>query len=158
MAVIMLSALPQQITPGMRLLGIDAGSMRVGLALSDRGRIAASPLLVLHRGKFRADAAKIAEIVAKEEVGGIIIGLPINMDGSEGPRCQSVKQFAQNLSAIIPQPIAFWDERLSTVAVNKMMLAADFSRKKRAAIVDKLAATYILQGALDALHNLSKKP
>ncbi len=135
-----------------RLLGIDVGSKTLGLALSDATRTIASPLVTLRRGRFRDDAAAMARIVAEHGVSGLIIGLPISMDGREGPRCQSVRQFAANLLAHVDLPMAFWDERWSTVAVERMLVAeADLSRKRRREVVDKQAASYILQGALDFL-------
>lgn len=140
--------------PGCRLLGLDVGTKTIGLALSDGGWMIASPLETLKRSKFTLDAERMADIVAAHGVGGLVIGLPINMDGSEGPRCQSVRQFQRNLDAIppfAPLPMLFWDERLSTAAVTRTLIEADRSRARRAELVDKLAAAYILQGALDAL-------
>lgn len=134
-----------------RLLGLDIGSKTIGLALSDVSRAIATPLETLKRGKFRDDAKWLLALVAEHGVGAIVIGLPINMDGSEGPRCQSVRQFAANLLAMADLEMCFWDERLSTVAAERAMLEADMSRKKRAENVDKIAAAYILQGLLDNL-------
>ena len=111
----------------------------------------ASPLATLRRTKFSADAAALGRMVGERGVGGLVVGLPVNMDGSEGPRCQSVRQFAANLLGRLDLPLAFWDERLSTAAVTRAMLAADLSRRKRGAVVDQLAAAYILQGLLDRL-------
>ena len=137
--------------PGGRLLGLDVGEKTIGLAVSDPGLAVASPLVTLRRSKFTADAERLARLVAERRVGGLVVGLPINMDGSEGPRCQSVRQFAANLLARLDLPLAFWDERLSTAAVTRAMLDADLSRRRRGEIVDQLAAAYILQGLLDRL-------
>ena len=135
-----------------RLLGIDVGSKTLGLALSDETRTIASPLTTVRRGRFRDDAASLARIIGEHAVSGLVIGLPVSMDGREGPRCQSVRQFAANLSAHVDLPMAFWDERWSTVAVERMLVGeADLSRKRRREVVDKQAAAYILQGALDFL-------
>lgn len=147
--------LPGILLPEARLLGLDVGSKTVGLALSDVTRSIATPYETLKRNKFTADAQKIAAIVAQEGVGGLVIGLPLNLDGSEGPRAQSTRAFARNLSAHIALPIAFWDERLSTAAVERHLIEADASRKRRAEVVDRMAAAYILQGALDRLRALS---
>ncbi|HUI18674.1 MAG TPA: Holliday junction resolvase RuvX [Alphaproteobacteria bacterium] len=145
-----LAELKRQLPPGARLLGLDVGQKTIGLALSDTTLTVASPMETIRRGKFASDAERIQRIVAEQGVGGLVVGLPINMDGSEGPRCQSVRQFAKNLLERLPLPLAFWDERLSTAAVTRALLAADMSRKRRAETVDKLAAAYILQGALEA--------
>lgn len=135
---------------GERLLGLDVGSKTIGLALSDTTLTVASPLETIRRGKFASDVERIRRIVAEQGIGGLVVGLPINMDGSEGPRCQSVRQFAKNLLERLALPLAFWDERLSTAAVTRTLIEADLSRKRRAETIDKLAAAYILQGALDA--------
>ncbi|MBX6320578.1 MAG: Holliday junction resolvase RuvX [Rhodospirillaceae bacterium] len=144
-------ALRAALPPDGRLLGLDVGSRTIGIAISDPGRTVASPLETIRRGRFAADAERLRRLVAEREVAGLVLGLPVNMDGSEGPRCQSVRQFAANLRRHLPLPMAFWDERLSTVAVTRTMLEADVSRARRAAAVDRMAAAYILQGALDAL-------
>ncbi len=131
-------------------MGLDVGDKTIGLALSDVRLTIASPLETIKRSKFRKDALAMAEIVKKHEVGGLVLGLPVSMDGTEGPRCQSVRQFAASLYEILPLPMAFWDERLSTSAVQRFLTdEADLSRKRRAELVDKMAAAYILQGALD---------
>lgn len=146
--------LPAKLAPGKRLIGIDQGEKTLGLAVSDSRLSLASPVETIKRGKFTADAAKLREICEDRNVGGLVLGLPINMDGSEGPRCQSVRQFADNLLQIakFEMPIAFWDERLSTSAVERFLVdEADMTRKRRGEVVDKLAAAYILQGALDAI-------
>lgn len=135
---------------GQRLLGLDVGTKTIGLALSDTTLTVATPMETIGRTKFSADAERIRRIVVEQRVGGFVLGLPINMDGSEGPRCQSVRQFAKNLLGEIGLPLLFWDERLSTAAVTRALIEADMSRKRRVETVDKLAAAYILQGALDA--------
>ncbi|BBK41968.1 putative pre-16S rRNA nuclease [Allostella vacuolata] len=134
-----------------RLLGLDVGTRTVGLALSDTRLVIATPFETIRRARFAADAARIVEVVQKQGVGGFVIGLPVGMDGVEGPRCQSVRAFARNLLAVIDLPAAFWDERLSTAAVERAMIEADMTRKRRAETIDRAAAAYILQGALDAL-------
>ncbi|MGQ0663843.1 MAG: Holliday junction resolvase RuvX [Pseudomonadota bacterium] len=139
------------LVPGRRLLGLDVGEKTIGLALSDTTLTIASPLQTLRRGRFSGDADAIGKLVAGHGIGGFVVGLPVNMNGSEGSRCQSVRAFARNLLARIDLPLAFWDERLSSVAVARTMLAADLSRARRARLVDKLAAAYILQGFLDRL-------
>ncbi len=144
-----------------RLLGLDLGEKTIGLAISDRDRSLASPLETLRRGKFRRDAEALAAIIAEREVAGLVLGLPVNMDGSEGPRCQSTRQFARNLEteAGMILPVAFWDERLSTAAVERLLIdEADMTRARRAEVVDKMAAAYILQGALDALAKSRQTP
>ena len=141
--------LKSQIRLGARLLGLDVGAKTVGLALSDTTRTVASPYATIRRTRFAADAQALADIIAREGVGGLIIGLPVNMDGSEGRRCQSVRAFAANLLKRLEIPVAFWDERLSTAAVTRTLIEADASRRRRRQLVDKLAAAYILQGALD---------
>jgi putative pre-16S rRNA nuclease len=134
-----------------RLMGFDPGTKTLGIALSDTSLKVATPLLTIKRKKFKDDAAKIGEIIDEYKIGGFIIGLPLNMDGTEGPRCQSCRQFHENLAGYFDLPTCFWDERLSTMAVTRTLLEADASRKRRAEVVDKLAATYILQGALDSV-------
>jgi putative Holliday junction resolvase len=142
-----LAALPR----GRRLLGFDVGTKTIGLALSDVGRMLATPLETIARAKFTADAARIAGLVARYDVGGLVVGLPLNMDGSEGPRVQATRAFMRNLARTVPLPVAFWDERLSTAAVTRALIEADASRARRAAVVDRMAAAYILQGALDRI-------
>jgi putative Holliday junction resolvase len=147
-----------RLRPGRRLLGLDVGTKTVGLALSDVALMVASPFGTVVRHRFADDARRIAEVAAAHDVGGLVIGLPVGMDGREGPRCQSVRQFAHNLTALggLALDIAFWDERLSTAAVERMLVGeADMTRRRRAEIVDKLAAAYILQGALDAMRAAS---
>ncbi len=145
------------LAPGMRLLGLDLGEKTIGLALSDTLLTIATPMETLKRGKFTADAVKLEEIIADHGVGGLVVGLPLNMDGSEGPSAQSARAFARNFAARGPLPIALCDERLSTAAVTRTLLEADASRQRRAALVDKMAAAYILQGALDRMRHLGEK-
>lgn len=155
MAIVELSGLKDAVPPGRRLLGLDLGSKTIGLAISDSGLKVASPIETLRRGKFTKDAEALAALIEEREVGGLVIGLPVNMDGTEGPRCQSTRQFAANLLQRGDIPIAFWDERLSTAAVERLLVdEVDMTRKRRGEVVDKMAAAYILQGALDALANL----
>lgn len=152
--IVTLNDLVSLVPKGMRLLGLDPGTRTIGLAISDGGLKVASPIGTIRRRKFTQDAAELAAICKERDVGGLVIGLPVNMDGSEGPRCQSVRQLAENLitKTGFTQPIAFWDERLSTSAVERFLVTeADMTRKRRAEVVDKMAAAYILQGALDAL-------
>jgi putative Holliday junction resolvase len=139
---------------GRRLMGLDIGSKTIGLALSDTRHKLATPLETIKRTKFTADAARLRALIAAHGVGALVVGLPVGMDGGEGPRCQSVRQFAASLLETIDIPIAFWDERLSTAAVTRGMIEADLTRKRRAAIVDRAAAAYILQGLLDYLGHL----
>lgn len=136
------------------LAGLDLGTKTIGVAVSDGLRQVASPLTVIRRRKFTLDAAELLEIVAQRGLAGLVLGLPRNMDGSEGPRAQSTRAFARNLSALTPLPITYWDERLSTVAAERALLEADASRRKRAEVIDQVAAGYILQGALDRLRYL----
>ena len=143
---------------GKRLIGFDLGTKTIGLALSDVGRRIASPHSTIARGKFTADAGQIRAIVDALGVGGFVHGLPVNMDGSEGPRAQATRAFARNLGRVVALPFAFWDERLSTAAVTRAMIAADMSRRKRAVVVDQLAAAYILQGALDRMGLIGPEP
>jgi len=147
--------LAERLQPGARLLGLDVGTKTVGLALSDVTRSIATPYETIRRTKFTADAKAIAAIAAKEGVGALVIGMPFNLDGSEGPRAQSTRAFARNLAGHVDLPMAFWDERLSTAAVERHLIEADASRKRRAEVIDRMAAAYILQGALDRLRNLA---
>lgn len=136
------------IVPRSRLLGLDIGSKTIGLALSDITLMVASPMETIRRTKFSKDVELIRAIVEKQNVGGFVLGWPINMDGSKGPRCQSTMAFSRNLMEKIPLPQALWDERMSTAAVERTLLEADSSRARRAEVIDKMAAAYILQGAL----------
>lgn len=134
-----------------RLLGLDLGTRTIGLALSDVGRTIASPLETIRRTKFKADVGRLFELAAEHGVGGLVLGFPINLDGTEGPRCQATRAFARNLNQLTPLPILMWDERLTTAAAERMLIEADASRKRRAEVIDKVAATLILQGALDRM-------
>jgi putative holliday junction resolvase len=134
-----------------KLLGLDLGTKTIGVAVADGMRYSATPLETIQRSKFTADAARLIELIEENTAVGIVLGLPLNMDGSEGPRAQSTRAFARNLAAKILIPIVFWDERLSTAAVTRTLIEADMRRNKRAEVVDKLAASYILQGFLDRL-------
>lgn len=134
-----------------RLLGLDLGEKTIGLALTDTLLTVATPMETLKRGKFTADADKLQVIIEKQNVGGIVVGLPLNMDGSDGPSAQSARAFARNFAARSQIPILLWDERLSTAAVTRTLIDADASRRRRAKVVDKMAAAYILQGVLDRL-------
>ena len=143
------------VRPLQPLIGLDLGTKTIGVAISDSLRLTATPIETIKRVKFTADAARLTDMITEREIGGIILGLPRNMDGSEGPRCQSTRAFARNLSRICDLPIGFWDERLSTVAAEKALLEADTSRKRRAEVIDHVAASYILQGALDRLRHMA---
>lgn len=136
------------------LFGLDLGDKTIGVAVSDPFRRIASPLLTIRRVKFTQDAAALMALVAERAGAGIVLGLPLNMDGSAGPRVQSTQAFARNLARLMPLPIGFWDERLSTVAAERALLEADTSRRRRAQVVDHVAAGYILQGCLDRLAHL----
>ena len=141
------AALPR----GVRLAGLDLGEKTIGIAIGDPGHMVASPLTTIRRTKFTKDAAELLRILDERQIGGLVIGLPLNMDGTEGPRCQSVRQFARNLAPMRDVPTVFWDERMSTMAVTRTMIEADLSRAKRGKVVDQSAAAFILQGALDSL-------
>ncbi len=134
-----------------KLLGLDLGTKTIGVAISDGMRYSATPLETIRRTKFTEDANRLLELIKEKNAVGLVLGLPLNMDGSEGPRVQSTRAFARNLAQKTDLPIAFWDERLSTAAVTRTLLEADVRRNKRAEVVDKLAASYILQGALERL-------
>ena len=135
-------------------MGLDLGTKTIGVAVSDRLLSSATPLLTVRRTKFSKDAQALLDIIINRDIGAIILGLPRNMDGSEGPRCQSTRAFARNLSARTNLAIGYWDERLSTVAAERALLEADTSRKRRAEVIDHVAAGYILQGALDRARNI----
>ena len=139
---------------GRGVLGLDLGTKTIGVALSDRLLSSATALETVKRRKFTLDAARLLEIAAAREAGGILLGLPRNMDGSEGPRAQSTRAFARNLTALTDLSIGFWDERLSTVAAERALLEADTTRKRRAEVIDAVAAAYILQGALDRMRHM----
>ena len=152
MAVVTLEEL--KIVPGQRLLGLDLGEKTIGLALSDTLLSVATPMQTLKRGKFGPDAARLDIIISEQGVGGLVVGLPLNMDGSDGPSAQSARAFGRNWAGRSALPVVFQDERLSTSAVTRTLLEADASRRRRSDVVDKMAAAYILQGALDRLRNL----
>lgn len=135
-------------------MGLDLGTKTIGVAVSDRLLSSATPLHTVRRKKFSADAQALLDVITNRDIGAIILGLPRNMDGSEGPRCQSTRAFARNLSALTDLPIGYWDERLSTVAAERALLEADTSRKRRAEVIDHVAAGYILQGALDRARHI----
>jgi putative holliday junction resolvase len=135
-------------------MGLDLGTKTIGVAVSDRFLSSATPLHTVRRKKFSADAQALLDVITNRDIGAIILGLPRNMDGSEGPRCQSTRAFARNLSALTNLPIGYWDERLSTVAAERALLEADTSRKRRAEVIDHVAAGYILQGALDRARHI----
>ena len=137
------------------LLGLDLGTRTIGIAVSDRRRSIATPDSTLRRTRFQADAAALLALARARGAGGFVLGLPRNMDGSEGPRAQSTRAFARNFSRLTDAPITFWDERLSTVAAERALLEADTSRRRRAEVIDHVAAGFILQGALDRLRHLA---
>ena len=141
---------------GIRLLGLDVGTKTIGMAISDVTRTIATPFDTIRRTKFAADAKAIREVVEKNQVGALVRGLPLNLDGSEGPRAQSTRAFARNLAIHVTVPMVFWDERLSTAAVERHLIEADASRKRRAEVVDRMAAAYILQGLLERLRRLER--
>lgn len=151
MSILNTEEFPQAVPHGKRIMGLDVGSKTVGVALSDVMHMIASPLETVKRKKFRDDGARLAAIAAEHEVGGVLLGLPLSMDGTEGPRCQSTRAFADNLGKVLDLPMTFWDERLSTSAVERMLVEdVDMTRKRRGEVIDKLAAVYILQGYLDS--------
>jgi putative Holliday junction resolvase len=149
-----IAAFAALLAPARALAGLDLGEKTIGVAVSDRHLSVASPLTTVRRTKFTTDAEALLRIVADREIGGIVLGLPRNMDGSEGPRCQSTRAFARNLTRLTDLPITFWDERLSTVAAERALLEADTSRKRRSEVIDHVAAGFILQGALDRIGHL----
>ena len=151
------SALIEALAAGERLMGLDLGSKTIGLAIGDSNHKIATPFDTIRRKKFGLDAAALAEIIRAENIGGLVMGLPLNMDGSAGPRVQATEAFIRNLKNLrdFPSlPVLLWDERLSTAAVERTLLEADTSRAKRADVIDKMAAAYILQGAIDAFYGL----
>ena len=156
-SLVAIEDLTQLLARDARLLGLDLGSKTIGLALSDVTRTVATPYDTVRRTKFTADVTPIQDAIATHDVGALVIGLPLNLDGSEGPRAQSTRAFARNLAAHVAVPIAFWDERLSTAAVERHLIEADASRKRRAEVIDRMAAAYILQGALDRLKRLAEE-
>ncbi|HEY3916825.1 MAG TPA: Holliday junction resolvase RuvX [Stellaceae bacterium] len=138
---------------GTRLLGLDVGTKTIGMALSDTTHVIATPLDTIRRSRFRDDVKRMLNEIARHKIGGIVIGLPLALDGGDSPRTQGVRQFAKNLMAHTELPVVFWDERLSTAAVERGMIAGDLSRRRRAELIDKAAAAYILQGLLDHLNH-----
>ncbi len=152
MPVVDLLELPQALPPRACVVGLDLGEKTIGVAVSDTGRVVASPLALIRKTKFTEDAAALFKLMDARQAGGVVIGLPVNMDGAEGPRCQSVRAFGRHLLRLRDLPIAFWDERMSSMAVNRMLIdEADVTRARRGELVDKTAAAWILQGALDRL-------
>jgi putative Holliday junction resolvase len=145
------TALREAVPASARLMGLDVGAKTIGLSLSDTRLIIATPLDTIRRRRFRDDMARLFALIDTHGVGGLVLGLPLTLAGGDGPRTQSVRQFARNLLALRDLPMAFWDERLSTAAVEREMIAADMTRKRRSEIVDRVAAAYILQGCLDFL-------
>jgi putative Holliday junction resolvase len=137
--------------PGRAIAGLDLGDKTIGVAISDLRRQVATPVLIIRREKFTIDAARLIVLLTERQAMGIVLGLPLNMDGSAGPRVQSTHAFARNLEKLTPLPITYWDERLSTVAAERALLEADASRKRRKEVIDQVAAGYILQGFLDRL-------
>jgi putative holliday junction resolvase len=155
MAVVELTELPTVLPRYGALVGLDLGEKTIGVAVSDPMRMVASPLELIRKTKFTDDANHLFKLMDHRQVAGIVIGLPVNMDGSEGPRAQSVRAFARNILRLRELPIAFWDERMSTMAVNRLLIdEADINRARRAEVVDKMAAGWILQGALERLRAL----
>ncbi|MCB2093727.1 MAG: Holliday junction resolvase RuvX [Rhodobacteraceae bacterium] len=145
------------LAPGKALAGLDLGEKTIGVAVSDRRLSVATPLETIRRSKFTRDAEALLAICALRDIGGLVLGLPFNMDGTEGPRCQSTRAFARNLTRLSDLPVGYWDERLSTVAAQRALLEADTSRKRRSEVIDHVAAGYILQGALDRIGYLRRK-
>lgn len=154
--IVAIEDLAKVLHPGARLLGLDVGTKTIGMALSDVTRSIATPYETIRRTKFTEDVKLIFKAIEANGVGAVVIGLPINLDGSEGPRAQSTRAFARNLASRVDRPLAFWDERLSTAAVERHLIEADASRKRRAEVIDRMAAAYILQGALDRLKRLAE--
>jgi len=150
-----LIAFIEGLSPRARLMGVDLGTRTIGLALSDVEKRIATPLETIRRVKFTPDVQQIKALAERYEVGGLVFGLPLNMDGSEGPRSQATRAFVRNLRPLLPLPVLFWDERMSTMVVTRTLLDADTSRAKRADAVDKMAAAYILQGALDRYERIA---
>lgn len=156
MTIITIEDLAARLGPGQAVAAIDPGTKTIGLAVSDRGLSFAHPRAVIMRTKFSVDAAALMAALKRDEIAALAIGLPVNMDGSEGPRAQASRAFARNLQRLTPMPLLFWDERLSTVAVERTLIEMDFSRKKRETKIDSAAAAFILQGVLDRLRHLRR--
>ena len=154
MAIVDITELRALVPAGTLIAGLDLGTKTIGIAVSDLGMRLATPRKLIRRVKFGVDAEALLKILADERCGGIVIGLPLNMDGSEGPRAQSTRAFIRNYMRLDTRPICFWDERLSTVAAERSMIDADVSRKKRSERIDSAAASFILQGALDRLSSI----
>ncbi len=152
--LVSIDEIAKDLTIGRPLLGLDPGTKTIGIAISDSMHNIATPLKTVRRVKFAIDAEQIVEVIKEYQGGGIIVGLPLNMDGSEGPRVQSVRAFVRNLAPYVKLPLCFWDERLSTIAVERTLLEADATRKRRAEVIDKMAAGFILQGALDRISHI----
>ncbi len=148
--------LPDRIKTGQRLIGLDLGTKTIGMALSDPGLTIATPLRTIRRTKFSNDAAELLDVCERESVAAIVLGLPINMNGTEGPRAQATRAFARNVQKLSDLPIVLWDERWSTAAAERVMIEADLSRTKRATKIDAAAAGFILQGVLDRLAGLRR--
>jgi putative holliday junction resolvase len=142
--------------PNRAIAGLDLGDKTIGVAVSDLRRMVATPIQVIRREKFTLDAARLLALLTERGAAGIVLGLPLNMDGSSGPRVQATQAFARNLEKLTPLPICYWDERLSTVAAERALLEADTSRKRRKEVIDQVAAGYILQGALDRLAHMAR--
>lgn len=155
MPILPLTEFAAMLSPQGALAGLDVGTKTIGIAVSDRTRFVATPLETIRRGRFRDDLQKLRAILSHRQIAGVVIGLPLNMNGSEGPRSQSIRQFAANCAEQIELPITLWDERLSTAAVTRTLIDADVTRAKRAHVVDRMAAAYILQGVLDYLRHHS---
>jgi putative holliday junction resolvase len=151
MAVLSLADTVAALPPRGALIGLDLGTKTIGVAVSDPDRRVAAPVETISRQRFNLDARRILDLAAERRAAGLVLGLPINMDGSEGPRAQATRAFARNLARLTELPIVLWDERLSTAAVERALIAADASRAKRKNVIDQHAAAYILQGALDRL-------
>ena len=156
MPVIAIDELAAALDGGKTLAGLDLGEKTIGVAVSDRGLSFAHPRPVIIRKKFSADAAALLDLLGRENVGAVAMGLPVNMDGSEGPRAQASRAFVRNMARLTALPFVFWDERLSTVAAERTLIEMDFSRRKRAGKIDSAAAAFILQGVLDRLHALGE--
>ena len=154
MAVLELLDLPAALPANTPVVGLDLGEKTIGVAVSDATRMVASPLDLIRKTRFTDDVARLFKLMESRKAGGIVIGLPVNMDGTEGPRAQSARAFARNVLRLKDLPIAFWDERMSSMAVNRMLIGeADMTRARRADVVDKTAAAWILQGALERLRS-----
>jgi len=152
--IITAARLAARIRPGQRLIGLDLGEKTIGVALSDALLMTATPWTTIHRGKFTPDAQRLIQLAEEENAAAFILGLPVNMDGSSGPRVQATRAFARNMGRLTDIPLVLWDERLSTAGVERTLIEADVSRARRAKVVDKLAASWILQGFLDHLNAL----